>query len=168
MSSTPLLNSNTNPAKTSTPPTPGPSRFARGLLQTIGVLRAGLGAGCVLLPTLTLAPFAYPALNPAATVVLRMFGAREVVVASFLLAAERNRAAVARRGGSNSKEESVARKEVVRAIWHNAAADGMDVLILVAAGAAGALEGRALFMLVGAAGLLAGLGVELACLYGSA
>jgi len=166
MSSTPLLNTNSNPAKSPTPPAPGPSGFARGLLHTIGVLRAGLGASCVLLPSLTLAPFAYPALSPAATVVVRMFGAREVVLGSFLLAAERNRAAAVRH--SNPKEESVARKEVVRAIWHNAAADGMDVLILIAAGAAGALEGRPLFMLVGAAGLFAGMGLELAGLYGRA
>ncbi|KAK3325006.1 hypothetical protein B0H66DRAFT_547227 [Apodospora peruviana] len=138
---------------------PSPSTIAKSLLTLVGSVRAVFGIGCLTVPSLAiqfigLKPTSF---SPEASLIVRQFGVREIVVGGFLLYAERKRRAASPTNGGD---------EVRRAIWWNVATDALDAVALVIAYGVGSLQGGAVFnKMLGTALVMVFLGVETAVLY---
>lgn len=148
--------------KMSTPPTitrgAKPTSFAQGLLTTVGGLRVLFGLGCLAAPALALGFIGLqPAVfSPQASLIVRQFGVREIVIGGFLVHAEQKRRSAGGGGGA----------EIRRAIWWNVATDALDAVAIVAAHAQGSLDGGVVFWkMVGTALVMVAAGVETGWLY---
>ncbi|KAK4443186.1 hypothetical protein QBC34DRAFT_417532 [Podospora aff. communis PSN243] len=158
--SSPLLNNsgaNTNPAKSSSAPSP----LAKTLLNIVGITRAAFGVGCLIAPSFALQIVGLSSsLSAEASIITRMFGVREIIVGEALLLADRS--AKAKRG---TAAQEAGHEEVKRAIWLNIATDSLDVVALAFALAQGVLDKVTIGKMTVTALLYAGMGLETAWLY---
>jgi hypothetical protein len=83
-------------------------------IKALAVLRIGLGAMCLAVPSLTLALFQFP-LPQASNTIVRLWGIRDAILGELLYTAENRNVAD---GG---------RRELRRALWSNVAADAVDM-----------------------------------------
>ncbi|KAH7135136.1 hypothetical protein B0J11DRAFT_517706 [Dendryphion nanum] len=90
------------------------SPLTSGLIKSLSLLRAVLGAATVIAPQWICKLFLIPV--PATLTILpRLFGIREVIIAELLISAE------------DKENPNRGRREIKRALWANIAADSLDI-----------------------------------------
>jgi hypothetical protein len=116
------------------------------ITKSLGYLRIGLGAACLLSPHFTTEIFKFYVANEG-TMVTRLFGTREVALGVLLITAD------------DKTTSNGGRRELKRAFWANAACDMMDVLSIAFSVAIGDMEPLPAALLAGCAAMAATMGL---------